>query len=313
MTMTIGSRNVLMKSIVSRDGAEMLLIPAGEFLMGSNDGDDDERPVHAVYLDAFYMDVCEVTNALYKKFMDATGHKAPAYWDNKNLNQPNPVVGVTWFDAEAYAKWAGKRLPTEAEWEKAARGGLVGKEYPCGDNLTHDDANYGGTGRKDRWDGTAPVGSFTPNGYGLYDMVGNVWEWCADWYDKGYYARSPRSNPKGPDSGTYRVLRGGSWDDIDDDYLRAAFRSYDGPLYAGNGYGFRCAGDVPYECGVEVFDDLLILREGEVYDRVDFEEKDIADLFMKYFGMKVGGEKPVQVVASDGLVVIRLRGEAEGG
>ena len=144
-----------------KDGAEMVLIPAGEFQMGSNYGYNDEKPVHTVYLDAFYMDKYEVTNALYKKFMDATGHKAPAYWNDSSYNAPDqPVLGVSWNDAKAYAEWAGKRLPTEAEWEKAARGGLVGKKYPWGDSISHDDANYGGTGGKDKWDGTSPVGSF---------------------------------------------------------------------------------------------------------------------------------------------------------
>jgi len=221
------------------DGAPMVLIPAGEFQMGSNDGGDSEKPVHTVYLDAFYMDVYEVTNARYKKFMDATGHKAPAYWSNSKFNSPDqPVVSVSWHDAKAYCDWAGKRLPTEAEWEKAARGGLVGRKYPWGDNLTHDDANYSGTGGKDTWEKPAPVGSFAPNGYGLYDMAGNVWEWCADWYDIGYYAKSPRGNPTGPSSGTYRVLRGGSW------YYgpaTCAWRSATtsaGPPY-GDG-GFRC-------------------------------------------------------------------------
>jgi sulfatase modifying factor 1 len=212
--------------ITGKDGAPMVLIPAGDFQMGSNDS-DDEKPVHTVYLDAFYIDIYEVTNAQYKKFMDATKYKEPNYWNDSKFNAPNhPVVGVRWNDAVAYTKWAGKRLPTEAEWEKAARGGLVGKKYPWGDNLTHDDANYSGTGGKDKWVNTSPVGSFAPNGYGLYDMAGNVWEWCADWYDSKYYASSPKSNPKGPSSGERAVLRGGSWYFSFDSYLRVADRSY---------------------------------------------------------------------------------------
>jgi iron(II)-dependent oxidoreductase len=131
--------------------------------------------------------------------MDATDYEAPSYWNDSKFNAPNhPVVGVSWDDAVAYANWAGKRLPTEAEWEKSARGGLVGKKYPWGDTLTHDDANYSGTGGKDKWEHTSPVGSFASNGYGLYDMAGNVWEWCADWYFNNYYANSLKSNPKGP-------------------------------------------------------------------------------------------------------------------
>jgi sulfatase modifying factor 1 len=198
--------------------------------------------VHTVYLDAFYIDKYEVTNAQYKKFMDAKGYKAPYYWNDSNYNAPNnPVVGVSWNDAKAYADWAGERLPTEAEWEKSARGGLVGKQYPWGDTLTHDDANYSGTGGKDIWEGTSPVGSFKPNGYGLYDMAGNVWEWCADWYDSNYYANSPKSNPSGSASGQYLVLRGGSWFHSDGN-RRVADRTSIAPTSIDSGIGFRCSG-----------------------------------------------------------------------
>jgi len=229
--------------IREKDGAVMMLISGGEFQMGSPEGEgsDNERPQHVVFLDAFYIDKYEVTNAQYKQFMDEKGYKAPAYWDDPKYNAPNqPVVCVSWEDANAYAKWAGARLSTEAEWEKAARGGLVGKKYPGGDDITHDDANYAGTGGKDVWDGLAPVGSFAPNGYDLYDMEGNVWEWCSDWYDSNYYATSPKSNPTGPASG-YRVLRGGSWG-TDDGYLRVASSGDDDPAGIDGGIGFRCAG-----------------------------------------------------------------------
>ena len=233
----------LPNEIIGKDGAPMVLIPVGEFEMGSNDGKDDEKPVHTVYLDAFYIDKYEVINEQYKKFMDATGHKAPGFWNDSKLNDPKqPVMAVDWDDANAYAEWAGKRLPTEAEWEKSARGGLVGKKYPLGDTLTHDDANYFGTGGKARWEYTAPVGSFAPNGYGLYDMAGNVSEWCADWYDESYYTNSPKQNPTGPSSGKWRVLRGGSWYDSDDAILCVAYRSYD-YYFPTNVYlhvGFRC-------------------------------------------------------------------------
>jgi len=243
---------------------EMVLIPAGEFSMGDhhNAGDSDEKPVHTVYLDAFYIDVYEVTNAQYARFLneygkntDAAGHELLDIGDSDcliekvgNTYKPkagyedHPVIEVSWYGAAAYAKFHGKRLPTEAEWEKAARGGLVGKKYPWGDNISHDDANYSGTGGRDRWNGTSPVGSFAPNGYGLYDMAGNVWEWCADWYDSGYYARSAEENPKGPSSGTYRVLRGGSWY-YDTNGLRCAYR-YGLNAGATSRYGgFRCAQD----------------------------------------------------------------------
>ena len=233
----------------SEDGTEMVLIPAGEFQMGDAFGENenrDELPVHTVYMDAFYMDIYEVTNAQYGKFMDATGHRAPTYWDDPDLNGPDqPVVGVNWHDTVAYAEWAGKRLPKEAEWEKAARGGLEGKNYPWGNEIASAGdtflANYGpGDYGADGYGPTAPVGSFPPNGYGLYDMAGNVWEWCADWYDGSYYSRSPYSNPQGPDSGTARVLRGGCWGNP---YygLRVAFRIGDGPTRTNwDGYGFRC-------------------------------------------------------------------------
>jgi formylglycine-generating enzyme required for sulfatase activity len=223
----------------TNETSTMVLIPAGDFQIGSND-QNDEKPVHTVYLDAFYMDVYEVTNAQYKKFIDATGHKSPTYWNDKDYNAPNqPVVGVSWNDAVAYCQWAGKRLPTEAELEKAARGGLVGKRYPWGDTLTHDDANYAGTGGKDIWEYTSPVGSFAPNQYGLYDVAGNVWEWCSDWYNESYYTNSPKQNPTGPSSGLSRVLRGGSWGDYDND-LRVSNRSRSGPSHAYDYVGFRC-------------------------------------------------------------------------
>lgn len=225
---------------VGGDGALMALIPAGEFQMGSDYGEPDEEPVHTVYLDAFYMDIYEVTNALYKKFVDATGHKAPSYWSDPKSNAPDqPVVGVTWHDAKAYCDWSGKRLPTEAEWEKAARGGLVGKTYPWGDI---DDTGPPGTGTHPGVSGAYPIGNFAPNGYGLYDMSRNAWEWCVDWYGEDYYAKSPRENPKGPSSGKTRILRGGSWFAGISTPLPVSYRySYD-PERSSNLIGFRCAG-----------------------------------------------------------------------
>jgi len=198
------------KTIVGKDGSEMILIPAGEFLMGSNSY-KGTKPVHTVYLDAFYMDKYEITNAQFKRFLMAnppwrkSGRLDRRYqhrdylrdWDG--LDYPagkadHPVVYVSWYAAAAYAQWAGKRLPTEAEWEKAARGGLVGKKYPWGNGrdrdwgVNRDKANCYRTGRRDKWFFTAPVGSFPPNGYGLYDMAGNVWEWCADEFNSDYYS-----------------------------------------------------------------------------------------------------------------------------
>ena len=189
--------------IIGRDGAEMVLIPAGGSVW------------------SFYMDVCEVTNAQYRKFVRATGHREPKYWDDSKYNQSNqPVVGVSWEDAVAYAKWAGKRLPTEKEWEWAARGGLRGKEYPWGDQEpTSIRANYDENVGK-----PTAVGSYPANGYGLYDMAGNVWEWCQDWYD------SDRDN---------KVLRGGSWPNISND-LRLASRYFNNPNNRPYNHGFRC-------------------------------------------------------------------------
>jgi formylglycine-generating enzyme required for sulfatase activity len=240
--------------ITGKDGAPMALIPASEFQMGSLDGKDAEKPVHTVYVDAFYIDVYEVTSAQYKKFMGATKHPAPDDWKDPNFNSPDqPVVGTTWFDATAYAQWAGKRLPTEAEWEKAARGGLVGKRFPWGDeapdgtqcNFADKNTDYGWSNKNvnDDYQSTAPVGSFPPNGYNLYGMAGNVWEWCADWWGLSYYAISPEKNPKGPDSGVARVMRGGSWVS-NADSVRAAFRNYLSPALTGSLVGFRCAADV---------------------------------------------------------------------
>ena len=232
--------------IKGRDGAEMALIPAGEFQMGDsfNEGGGNERPVHTVYLDSFYIDKYEVTNALYKKFMEATGHRTPRYWTNPSYNQPDqPVVGVSWDDAVAYARWTGKRLPTEAEWERAARGGLVGKRYPWGNDISHNDANFSGTSGIDIWNAPAPVGKFPPNGYGLYDMAGNVWEWVADRYLGNYYSIGPQKNPKGPDTGSWRVLRGGSWN-YDTYFLRCAFRRSLEPTSTLSLNGFRCSQDL---------------------------------------------------------------------
>ena len=250
--------------IVGKDGAKMVLIPAGEFLMGSNDGDPDEKPVHTVYVEAFYMDVYEVTNAQYKKFVDANpqwgkDHIPRLYHYGNYLNHwtgnsyprgkgDHPVVYVSWYGAMAYAEWAGKRLPTEAEWEKAARGGLVGKKYPWGDSPPDSSkANY-----DDNVGDTTPVGSYPPNGCGLYNMGGNVWEWCLDAYDENFYQNSPRRNPiAGADSivnvinnftnvKNSRVVRGGSWGSGPKS-LRVANRSWLGPSYSINSYGFRCA------------------------------------------------------------------------
>jgi len=226
-----------------KDGKEMALIPAGNFMMGDRKGTGTgSRPVHTVTLDAFYMDVHEVTVGQFKQFVEQSGYNYGGNWDSVAKYSPGdeyPIVLVNWNDATAYAKWAGKRLPTEAEWEYAARGRLVGKRYPGGDEITHDDANYRGTDGKDKWIGIAPVGSFEANGYGLYDMAGNVWEWCQDWYGEEYYNDSPTKNPPGSSTGSHRVLRGGGWNSFAND-LRVALRNSYDPADWVIAYGFRC-------------------------------------------------------------------------
>jgi formylglycine-generating enzyme required for sulfatase activity len=227
-----GQNNTVTNEIVGKDGASMILIPAGEFLMGSYEGYDNEKPVHTVYLDDFYMDKYEVTNAQYKRFMEATTHKASYWLNDLKYNAPDqPVVGVNWEDATAYALWAGKRLPTEAEWEKSARGRLEFKLYVWGNDWPppKGSGNFADEtyidGYNDGYAYTAPVGKFPPNGYGLYDMDGNVEEWCADWYGKDYYANSPKDNPKGPSSGYAKMSRFGSFATCLSDMLRVSYRN----------------------------------------------------------------------------------------
>ncbi len=189
------------------DGSVMITIPAGKFIMGSNNGEPNKRPVHTVYLDVYQIGKCEVTVAQYRKFCNATGRSMPQApewgWKDKH-----PVVNVTWEDAAAYCKWAGGRLPTEAEWEKAARG-TDGRGYPWGNKWDRKKcANI-----KIGLTSTARVGAYPAGASpcGCEDMAGNVYEWCADWYSASYYGRSPSSNPKGPKDGELRVLRGGGW------------------------------------------------------------------------------------------------------
>ena len=232
----------------NKDGSqvEMALIPAGSFEMGDSKNEPEDwmkrsRPVHRVELDAFYMDVREVTVGQFREFVNQSGYSYNK-WNDVTQYSPGdeyPMVLVNWDDATAYAEWAGKRLPTEAEWEYAARGGLIGKRYPWADEISHDDANFDGTGGKDKWEFSAPVGSFEANEYGLCDMAGNVFEWCADWYGSDYYSNSPAKNPPGPGTGKYRVLRGGSWSNITS-LLRVANRLFDTPNNRTYSNGFRC-------------------------------------------------------------------------
>ena len=260
---------------------DMVAIPGGTFVMGTNDGFPYEGPAHEVTVKPFKMDKHEVTVAQFAKFVAATGYKTEgetfgwsgvfdpnqkgwaksdgADWrhpdgPNTKAKDDEPVCQVSYADAQAYAKWAGKRLPTEAEWEFAARGGLPNKTYAWGDEL-----RPGGKPVANWWQGVfpqkdtgedgftnrAPVGKFAANGYGLVDMSGNVWEWCADWYAPDYYAKSPKANPTGPPTGEERVLRGGSWmcsENYCNNY-RVAGRSKTAPDSALNNLGFRCVKD----------------------------------------------------------------------
>ena len=250
--------------------AGMVLIPAGEFQMGGNtwEAENDEKPVHRAYVDAFFMDEYEVTNLAYQKFVlanpnwqkdqiDERFHDGNylQHWngnDYPNEKSNHPVVHVSWYAAMAYAKWVGKRLPTEAEWEHAARGGLPGKRYPWGDSIDAGKANYNGNVGD-----TTAVGNYRPNRYRLYDMVGNVYEWCLDEYKKNSYSRSRLSSHRNPlyggksidwilnnftDITTLRVLRGGSWRS-GPSLVRVANRNGGSPTFADSRSGFRCVKD----------------------------------------------------------------------
>jgi formylglycine-generating enzyme required for sulfatase activity len=229
-----------MRIAAAEPAKDMVLVPAGEFIMGSEEGEQDEAPEQKIYLDAFYIDKYEVTNAQYRRFVKATGHREPYDWKNDSFNQDDqPVVGVSWDDAAAYCEWRKKRLPTEAEWEKAARG-QEGRRFPWGSKWNRQNANCSTSGKNK----TAAVGSY-PQGvspYGVYDMAGNIWEWCADWYGADYYHLIPKRNPTGPVSGDARVIRGGGWFDSQAQ-LRSANRYYSHPMVRYNGIGFRCARD----------------------------------------------------------------------
>lgn len=240
------------------DWAMLVYVPAGEFVMGSEDGWSEERPVHSVNLDAFWIYQTKVTNAMYAAFLNAEGNQTEwgvawldagdadvqiyhdsAAWQVNSGYEEHPAVEVSWYSAAAYCQWAGVRLPTEAEWEKAARG-TEGDIYPWGDSWNSGNANASGAG--DGYSGTSPVGSF-PGGaspYGALDMAGNVWEWVADWYGRSYYRSSPNENPTGPESSRFRILRGGSWH-VNSNSLRSANRHIHEPDSSHDVIGFRCA------------------------------------------------------------------------
>lgn len=265
-----------------RAPAGMIFVKGGRFEMGEAGEMPFEAPVHTVELDSFLIDEHEVTVAEFAKFVEATNYRTEAEkfgWSgvfdfesgawrrgdgadwrhpegkNSTAKETEPVCQISWNDAAAYAKWAGKRLPTEAEFEFAARGGLAGKKYAWGDELKPGGkflANWwqgpfpAENTREDGFLGRAPVKSFAPNGYGLFDMTGNVWEWTGDWFDENYYAVSPEKNPRGAPDGTEKSIRGGSFlcaDNFCSNY-RVAGRSRSAPDSGLSNLGFRCARDV---------------------------------------------------------------------
>lgn len=224
----------------------MVEIPEGLFAMGF-DGTlalEDERPKHQVWLPAFFIDLYEVTTAQYAVFLAATNRAAPWQWSAVDLTQhrDRPVIGVDWSDADAYCRWKGKRLPTEAEWEKSARG-TEGRLYPWGNRAAHKDlANFALGARFSYSQVLMPVQSYEQgkSPYGLYQMAGNVWEWVQDWYATNYYEISPERNPQGPEEGQFKVLRGGSWSDLPKYLL--TYGRFKLPPETKNSYvGFHCA------------------------------------------------------------------------
>ena len=232
--------------IIGKDGAPMVLVPAGEFTMGSDEGDDDEQPIHRVVLDSFYLDTFEVTNGRFAKFVAAIQSEPP--WGFADQETPvvqaeRPVRWVNWLEATGYCLWAGKRLPTEAEWEKAARG-TDGRTYPWGNDPPT--AAHAVFGLKEGDETVSPIGNRTSGSspYGVHDLAGNLYEWVTDWYDDAFYTQNTPSNPRGPSEGTAKVQRGGSY--INSPYrLRAAFRTKGDPTEHDPHVGFRCAQDLP--------------------------------------------------------------------
>ena len=252
------------------------LIPAGPFVMGSDEGPAEERPAHTVHLDEFAIGVQLVTNAEYGRFVQEAGYRAPAVDDLplvvraggeererefRAASAPyawrsalppadrldHPVTLVRWDDAAAYCRWLSHvlertvRLPSEAEWERAARGGLEQKPYPWGDGLSPERANFLDVPDRRARAGTTPCRRFAPNGYGLFDAAGNAWEWVHDWYDPGYYVVSPDKNPVGPPEGQSRIVRGGGWVTAEPAMLTCSHRHEVPPDTYSYGIGFRVA------------------------------------------------------------------------
>ncbi|MBM3215329.1 formylglycine-generating enzyme family protein [Candidatus Poribacteria bacterium] len=228
----------------------MALVPAGAFLMGSTEDEpgavfQNEMPRHAVCLGAYEIDCCLVTNADWARYARLTGARLPAHWGRRGFDGPDqPVIGVTWTEASQYAAWVGKRLPTEAEWERAARADRQESRFPWGDaEPTHALANY-----DQAFSRTTPVGSYPPNAFGLFDMAGNVWEWCADGYASDAYGNrapegEPVRNPLAAEPSSRRVVRGGSWQSFGS-MLRCGYRGFLPATTADPSVGFRCVRNV---------------------------------------------------------------------
>ena len=247
------------------------------------EGNSNELPVHPVTLSSFKMSKHDITNAQYAEFLNSVypeqikvvggviyavsdtsnsepyfGTRAASFYSHIDFSggvftvlfkggrdmSDDPVVDISWYGANAFCDYYGYSLPTEAQWEYAARGGLSGNRFPWGNTITQSQANYSSGGYNPIWDDgifplTSPVGSYSANGYGLHDMAGNVWEWCSDWYNSSYYNISPNTNPTGPTAGIYRVIRGGSWN-YTASFCRVAYRnSYGHPYYRSFNIGFR--------------------------------------------------------------------------
>lgn len=300
----------------------MVLVPSGEFLMGDSAGFAHEKPVRKVKVQGFYMDQTPVTYADFIKYVDDGGSKT-RYWDYSSYNIPEqPVTGISWYHAINYCNWRshkeglspayiptgkrdawgledwrldttanGYRLPTEAEWEYAARGGLEQKDYPWGDDFTDSWANYDtDKGHKEsEWWRLAPVNSQKKNNYDLYGMAGNVWEWCTDWYDEGTYTQMRACNPKNIGAGRSRVMRGGGWGSPSPEYLKVFRRSYAAPSNYNYAIGFRCVRPVDAEKTTQRKDNFQFYRYPDkpdklaAIDTMDFYSEAFTQKLSRYF------------------------------